>query len=87
MISEELAHYLVAKKNDYKYLEILPYDDVLKNGSRQAANEKKFTHMWGNSKFNPQYIDVMKLKTKKDFPLYGYLINQYELEVMDKMMV
>ena len=71
MISEEVALYLLARKNDLKYLEILPYDDILKNGSRQTANERKYTHMWGDSKFNPQYIEAMKLKTKKEFPQYS----------------
>ena len=87
MISEELASYLVARKNDYKFMEILPYDNVLKNGSRQTANERKFTHMWGNSKFNPQYVEIMKLKTIKEFPLYADLIEQYELEVMDEIVI
>jgi len=87
MISEEVALYLLAKKDGLKYWEILPYDDILKNGSRQTANEKKYTHMWGDSKFNPQYIEVMKLKTRKEFPLYSDLIDQYELEVMDKIVI
>ena len=85
MISEEVAIYLIAMRDNLKYLEILPYNDVLKNGSRQTANEKKYTHMWGDSKFNPQYIEAMKLKTKKEFPLYAELIDQYELEVLSKV--
>jgi len=87
MISEELAMYLVAKKEDLKYLEILPYDNVMKNDSRQTANEKKFTHMWGNSKYNPQHIEIIKLKTKKDFPLYGDLIDQFEEEVLNNVIM
>jgi len=87
MISEELASYLVAMSNDYKFIEILPYNNVLKNGSRQIANERKYTHMWGNSKFNPQYVEIMKLKTIKEFPLYADLIERYESEVMDNIMV
>jgi len=85
MISEELAMYLVAMKEEYKYMEILPYDDVLKNGSRQTANVKKFTHMWGNSKFNPKYIEIMKLKTIKEFPKYSKLIEQFETEVLKEV--
>ena len=84
MISEEVALYLLAMKDGLKYLEILPYDDILKNGSRQTANEKKYTHMWGDSKFNPQYIEIMKLKIKKEFPLYGELIDRFESEVLNK---
>jgi len=87
MIAEELALYLVAMDNGYEYLEILPYDDVQKNGSRVSTNEKKYTHMWGDSKFNPQYIEVMKLKTIKEFPEHSDLITRFESEVMDKIMV
>ena len=87
MISEEVAIYLLARRDDLKYIEILPYDNVLKNGSRQTANEKKYTHMWGDSKFHPQHIEIMKLKTRKDFPLYSDLINQYEKEVLNEIII
>jgi len=82
MISEEVAIYLLAMRDELRYHEILPYDEVLKNGSRHTANERKYTHMWGDSKFNTQYVEVMKLKIRKEFPLFGDLIDQYDNEVM-----
>ena len=87
MIAEELALYLVVLHEKSNCYEILPYDEVLKDGSRETENKHKFTHMWGNTKFNPQYIEVMKLKTIKEFPLYADLIERYESEVMDNIMV
>ena len=87
MISEELALYLVGVRDKLRVAEILPYDDVVANGARQTANEKKYTHMWGDSKFNPQYIEVMKLKIIKEFPEYSDLIKQYEAEIMDNVMI
>jgi len=87
MISEEVAIYLLAMRDELKYYEILPYDEVFKNGSRHTANERKYTHMWGDSKFNPQYIEVMKLKIRKEFPLYGELIDRYEDEVINKIAI
>jgi len=87
IISEELVLYLVARLNNYKYQEILPYDDVLKNGSRITTNQKKYTHMWGDSKFNSKYIELIKLKTKKEFPLYSGLIDQFDAEVMENVMI
>lgn len=87
MISEEVAIYLLARRDNLTYCEILPYNSILKNGSRQTANENKYTHMWGDSKFNPQYINAMKLKIKKEFPSYGELIDQYDNEVMSNVTV
>lgn len=87
IISEELGMYLVAKKNWFTYYEILPYNKMIKNGSRQTTNEKKYTHMWGVSKFKPQYIEIMKLKIKKEFPEYAKLIEQYEVEVMNNIII
>jgi len=81
MISEELALYLVARKNNYSYQEILPYNHILKDGSRDETNKKKFTHMWGNSKFNPQYVEIMKRKIKKEFPEYSALVDEYDSKV------
>ena len=85
MISEELALYLVVLHEKSNCYEILPYDEVLKDGSRETANKRKFTHMWGASKFNPQYIKAMKLKIKKDFPKYSELVDKYDAEVMSNV--
>jgi len=85
MIAEELALYLVVMREDSNCYEILPYDEVLKDGSRETANKRKFTHMWGNTKFNPQYIEAMKLRIKKDFPDYTNLLGVYEKEVMSEV--
>ena len=87
MIAEELALYLVAMHENTNCYEILPYDEVLKDGSRETANKHKFTHMWGSTKFNPQYIEAMKLKIRKEFPLFGDLIDQYDNEVMTNVNV
>ena len=43
--------------------------------------------MWGDSKFNPKYIEIMKLKTIKEFPEYKELIEKYEEEVLNEVMV
>lgn len=84
MISEETALYILAKRNNLKPYEVLPYNMVLNNGSRTAANQKKYTHMWGDSKLNPQYIKIMKLKTIKEFPEYQDTILKYEKDVLKK---
>jgi hypothetical protein len=83
MISEELALYLVARKNNYSYHEILPYNHVLKDGSRDKTNEKKFTHMWGHSKFNLKYVELMKRKIRKEFPEYSALLDEYDSRVAE----
>lgn len=85
MASEELAFYLVAKKNKIKSLEVLPYDLTLNNGAREIKNKKKYTHMWGSSKFNPKYIKLIKLKTIKDFPEHKKTIEKYEKDVLSKL--
>ena len=87
MIAEELALYLVVMHEKSNCYEILPYDEVLKDGSRETANRRKFTHMWGKTKFDPQYIEAMKLKTKKEFPQYSDLIDQYDSEVMENVVI
>ena len=84
---EEFPLYLVALSNNFRVHEILPHDEILKHGAIKVGNDHKYTHMWFGSKFNPQYIETMKLKTKKEFPLYSDLIDQYELEVMDKIAI
>jgi len=82
ILLEEFPLYLIALDNNYKVHEILPHNEVLEHGASKAANSHKYTHMWFGSKFNPQYIEVMKLRIKKDFPKYSELLNVYEREVM-----
>jgi hypothetical protein len=41
--------------------------------------------MWGDSKFNPKYIELVKLKIKKEFPESYSLVEKYEMDVLDKV--
>jgi len=85
MISEELSLYLLAIKDNLRTYEVLPFEEVALHGSAKVGNMRKYTHMWFGSKFQPQYIKLMKKKIIKDFPEQEQLINHYETEVMDKM--
>jgi len=87
ILIEELPMYLIALNGGYKVHEILPHDEILKHGAIKVGNDHKYTHMWFGSKFNPHYIEVMKLKIRKEFPLFGDLIDQYEHEVMNNVTV
>ena len=87
MISEELALYLIGRRDGLRVFEILPYDEVLANGARHTANKRKYTHMWGDSKFNSKYIELVKLKIKKEFPESYSLVEKYEMDVLDKIAV
>ena len=83
MISEELSLYLIAQKNSLRIHEILPFDEVSVHGAAKVGNMRKYTHMWFGSKFNPQYIELMKKKINKEFPKYNDLIRDYETNVLD----
>jgi len=84
---EEFPLYLVALNNNFRVHEILPHAEILKHGAIKVGNDHRYTHMWFGSKFNPQYIEAMKLKIKKEFPLFSNLIDKYKVEVMDKIAV
>jgi hypothetical protein len=87
ILIEELPMHLIALDGNYKVHEILPHDEIIKRGAIMVGNDHKYTHMWFGSKFNPQYVKAMKLKIRKEFPLYGELIDRFESEVLDKVMV
>lgn len=84
MISEELSLYLLAIKNGLRTYEVLPYEEVALHGSAKVGNNRKYTHMWFGSKFQPQYIKLMRHKIIKEFPEQEKLILEYESEVLDK---
>jgi len=86
MILEELSIYLLALRDDLKYHEILPYNDVLMYGEHEVGNNKKYTHLWFESKFKSEYIELIKYKIKKDFPKYYDLVMKYENDVLNKVL-
>ena len=85
LISEELPLYLLSLKNNLKVLDILPNDLIKKYGVVGAGNMKKYTHMWFSTKLNSQYVEIMKLKIKKEFPKYDDLVKYYDEKVIDKL--
>ena len=87
MIAEELALYLVAMHDELKCHEVLPYDEIVANGIKDTANKRKYTHMWGDSKFNLKYIELVKLKIKKEFPKSYSIVEKYEREVINNVLV
>jgi len=90
IILEELLLYLVAVNNKFKIFEILPHDIIVANGysgNNVAANMKKYTHMWFDSRFKSNNIDLMKNKIKKEFSQNYYLVDKFEKEVLNEFKI
>lgn len=85
MISEELSLYLLATKNGLRIYEVLPFEEVALHGAAKVSNDRKYTHMWFGSKFEPQYIKLMRANIIKKFPEYRETVEKYESEVLDKV--
>jgi len=84
MVGEELGMYLFILKNKLSVFDVLPYDQIKIHGVKEIGNRKKYTHLWLNTKFNLEYIELIKNKIKKEFPEYYDLIRVYELNVIEK---
>lgn len=84
---EEFPLHLLAINNKYRVHEILPHDEILKHGAVKVGNKHKYTHMWFGSKFNPQYVELIKKKIKKDFPKSYFLLEKYEKEVFKNVLM
>ena len=78
VIIEELGMYYYLKKNDIDYMEILPYDKVLKTSNHEVGNLVKYTHLWGTSKYDDKIIQLIKKKINKKYPEYESLVNKYD---------
>ena len=78
MIYEELMAYIVAYFSNFKIRDVLPHDLVLKYGVCEVGNLKKYTHLWLNTKYNVEYIKLIKNKIKKDYPEYYSYVIEYE---------
>lgn len=87
IVSEELSLYLYALKNKLKVFDVLPRQEIINEGILAVAKRRKFTHLWFNNKFKPQYIEIIKLRIKKDFPESYHLVEKYDVEVMSKIMI
>lgn len=83
-ITEELTLYLIILKNKLNMIEMLPFDLVNKYGRETTGNIIKYTHMWFDSKFNSNYINLIKNKIIKEFPNYIDVITEYEFNVINK---
>ena len=77
-IIEELLLYLVALENDYKIIDVLPYDLILKHGFVNTANSVNYCHVWQESKFKKEYIDEMRSKIQKDYFEYHHLVVEHD---------
>lgn len=79
-IIEELGFYLTALNNSFKVYDILPYEEILKNNGdpRKVGDNKKYTHMWFDTKYEKKNVDLIKGKILKDFPDQYDLVTQYE---------
>lgn len=84
MANEELALYLYAIKNRFKFKvhNILPYEDVLIHTEKGAGNYHSYTHMYLDTKFQPKYVRLIRHKILKEFPEAIKYIERYENEVM-----
>lgn len=84
-IIEELGFYITCFENKTKIHEILPYEEIVKEGGdpRKVGNSAKYTHMWFSSKFMKKYIDLIKIKITKEYPQHADLIEIYEKEVIE----
>lgn len=79
-IVEELALYFVVLKNNLNVYRILPDNLTIIHGIQDTGNLMKYTHMWFNSKFNPENIKLIKNKIYTDFPNYINVIEKFENE-------
>lgn len=82
-ILEEFTLYLTALNYNLKWYEILPYDEIQKNGLYETCEKVKYTHMWFQSKFTEKNIKLIKNKIKKDFFEYYYLVEKYNDAISD----
>jgi len=78
MILEELSLYLITLQHNFKWFDILPYDDILRLGDNGAGYPNKYTHMWFDTKFVKRNVELIKSKTKKDFPLEYKVVENYD---------
>lgn len=85
MISEELALYIALVNEKYEYHNILPYDEISKNGHKGVGLKYKYTHMWFGTKYESRYVELIKLRIAKDFPNHIKTIEKYDNEVMSKI--
>jgi len=78
MILEELTFYYLILKKNLKVFDVLPYDEILRHGNNFVANNKKYTHLWFNTKYELKYVNLVKEKIKKMFPEHYSLVEYYE---------
>jgi hypothetical protein len=82
-ILEEFTLYLNTCKNDLKYYEVIPYNEIKKYGIYECCDKYKYTHMWFQSKFTENNIKLIKNKIKKDFPGYYNIVEKYDLLISE----
>jgi hypothetical protein len=77
-MSEEFGLYLTSLKYGFNVYPILPIKMVKKFGRFETANKVKYTHLWGQSKYNDKYIDLVKKKTINKYPEFTDLVNNIQ---------
>lgn len=82
MIIEEILLYLVAKENDFKYTEILPYDLILKHGVEDVGDMVGYGHFWKLSKYDPENIKKFRNAIQLNYPEQYWAILEYEEKVL-----
>ena len=82
MVCEELALYLSKLKFGFKVYEILPHKSIIKNGPAITGNMMKYTHMYLETKYMPNYVKLIRSKVIKEFPEAINYIEKYEKDVM-----
>jgi len=78
LILEELMLYLVAIENDYKILDVLPYDLILKHGIEKTGDIVNYVHLWRKTKFKPKYIKMIRKIIKNAYSQYQEYIEKYD---------
>ncbi len=78
MVLEELAFYFTVLNYNLKVYDVLPYNDVSIYKESIAGENFHYTHLWFYTKFQKQYIDLVKNKIKTAFSDMYYLVENYE---------
>lgn len=76
-VGEQMLLYYVARQNNAKVFEIIPYDKMIKYldyGWIVVGNEIGYCHMWGQVKFNDVVVNKIVERIKKEHPEYNYVL-------------
>lgn len=82
IIMEELLLYLVAVENNFKILDILPHDLILKHGHENVGDMVGYVHLWRGHKYLEDNIIKMRNAIQLNYTEYYQYILEYEEKVL-----